>query len=150
MHTKLIIKNRKAWHEYEILEKYEAGIVLRGSETKSLRAGQVKITDSFCQITDQMELEVHQLHISPYHFATHFNHELTRRRKLLMHKKEILRLYKKVREKGLSIIPLTLYFKKNYIKMEIALARGKKLHDKRQSIKEKDIQRDVDRAIKNT
>ena len=149
MASKFIVKNRKAFHEYEIMERYEVGISLQGTEVKSLRAGKVKIVDAFCQISDQLELEIYQLHINLYNFGNQFNHEPTRRRKLLMHKREIKRIFQKVRERGFTLVPLSLYFKGNHIKVEIALAKGKKLHDKRASLKEKDAKRDIDRAMKN-
>lgn len=146
--TAQIVKNRKAWHEYEVLEKYEAGIALVGTEVKSIRAGKIKITEAFCQINNHMELELHQMHISHYEFGNRHNHPPDRIRKLLMHKKEIKRIFQKVKEKGLTLVPLSMYFKKGYIKVEIGLCKGKKLHDKRQDMKARDAKREVDREIK--
>ncbi|MGK0289832.1 MAG: SsrA-binding protein [bacterium] len=146
--TKLIVKNRKAFHNFEVLDRFEAGISLVGTEAKSLRAGNVKITEAFCNITEDIQLELRNLHISHYDFGNRHNHETNRTRKLLMHKQEIIRLYAKIREKGLTLIPISLYFKQSRVKVEIALCRGKKLHDKRATIRDKDIKRDVDRALK--
>lgn len=148
MTTKTIIRNRKAWHEYEILEKFEAGIALVGTEVKSVRQGKVKITDAYCQIEDDLQMRLHEMEISPYEFGNIHNHKANRIRKLLMHKREIARLLSKVKEKGLTLIPLSLYYKKGMVKVEVALCRGKKLHDKRASLKEKDAKREIDRAIK--
>lgn len=144
-----IIKNRKAFHEYEVLDKFEAGIALVGTEVKSIRAGQLKITEAFCQVNNSMELELHQLEISPYKFGNIFNHEATRVRKLLMHKKEIRKLHSAVREKGLTLVPIRMYFNRGRVKVEVALCRGKKLHDKRASMKEKDAKREIGRALKS-
>ena len=148
MTTKIIIRNRKAWHEYEILEKFEAGIALAGTEVKSLRVGRVKITDSYCQIDDRLQMDLLELEISPYTHGNIHNHKPKRIRKLLMHRREINRLLSKVKEKGLTLIPLSLYFKGDKVKVEVALCKGKKLHDKRAAIKDKDAKREIDRAIK--
>lgn len=123
--SKLIVKNRKAWHEYEVLEKFEAGIALVGTEVKSIREGKVKIVDAFCHITGEMELELHQMEISPYRFGNIHNHQANRIRRLLMHRREIARLFSQVKEKGLTLIPLSLYYKNGKVKVEIAICRGK-------------------------
>jgi len=143
-----IIRNKKAFFEYEILNKYEAGIALVGTEVKSLREGKVKIIEAFCRISPSGELELHQLDISPYSHGNQNNHERARVRKLLMKKNEIKRLEQQLKEKGLSLIPLSMYFTRGKVKVEIALARGKKLHDKRASLKEKDAKREIDRSVK--
>ncbi len=139
--------NRKARFEYEILDTLECGIVLTGTEVKSLREGKISFVDSFCRIKGD-ELFVHSLHISPYEQGNIHNHEALRVRKLLAHKDEIKRLRKKVEERGLTLVPTKIYLKHGMIKIEIALARGKKLHDKRDSIKERDLSRDAKAAIK--
>lgn len=148
MTTKTIVKNRKAWHEYEVLEKFEAGIALAGTEVKSIRLGKVKITDAFCQIDDTLQMDLHEMEVSLYTFGNIHNHKTKRVRKLLMHKREIHRLLAKVKEKGLTLIPLSLYFKNDTVKVEIALCRGKKLHDKRAAMKDKDAKLEIDRATK--
>lgn len=144
----LTIENRKARHSYHILKEYEAGIVLQGTEIKSIRNGGVHLKDAYCRVNKQLELEVLNLHISLYGFGNRFNHEATRPRKLLMHKKEIVRLASETQEKGLSLIPLRLYFKKNHLKMRLGLCRGKKLFDKRHSLKQKMLDREAEQAIK--
>ena len=146
--TKSIVRNRKAWHEYEILEKFEAGIALVGTEVKSVRLGKVKITEAYCSIDDKLQMDLYEMEISPYTFGNIHNHKTKRVRKLLMHKREINRLLSKVKEKGLTLIPLSLYFKNDKVKVEVALVKGKKLHDKRASLKDKDAKREIDRAIK--
>lgn len=142
------IKNRKATFDYEILETYETGIVLTGTEIKSIRLGKANIKDSYGIIKNR-ELFILNMHISHYEFGNQFNHEETRTRKLLMHKAEIKKIQSMVDQQGLTLIPLKLYFKKNKAKILIGLARGKKNYDKRQSIKEKDIKRDMDKELKN-
>lgn len=149
MANKFIVKNRKAWHEYEIMERFEAGISLVGTEVKSIRAGNVKLVDAFCQISNDFQLELHQMEIAQYKFGNIHNHAANRVRRLLMHKREIVKLLSKVKEKGLTLIPLSLYYKAGRVKVEIALCRGKKLHDKRASLKAKDDKLDMDRALKN-
>ena len=146
--NKIIAQNRKARFHYTILEKYEAGIQLRGTEVKSVRLGKTNINDAFCRINSKSELEILNMHISPYEFGNRFNHEPFRIRKLLLHKKEIRRLYGKVEIKGLSLVPLSLYFKKSYLKVELALVKGKKTYDKKQILKERDIQKEHSREIK--
>lgn len=149
MANTLIVKNRKAWHEYEILERFEAGIALVGTEVKSVREGKVKLVDAFCQISSDYQLDLLQMEISPYRFGNIHNHQTDRPRRLLMHRQEIVKILSKVREKGLTLIPLSLYYKGGRVKVEIALCRGKKLHDKRASLKEKDDRRDMDRTLKH-
>lgn len=148
MANKFIVKNRKAWHEYEVMERFEAGIALVGTEVKSIRQGKVKIVDAYCRISNDYQLDLMQMEVSPYEFGNINNHRPDRPRRLLMHKKEIIKLLSKVREKGLTLIPLSLYYKDGRVKVEIALCRGKKLHDKRASLKEKDDRRDMDRVLK--
>jgi SsrA-binding protein len=145
---KNIAANRKARHEYHILDSYEAGLVLKGTEVKSLREGKVSLRESFAQF-DSNELYLLNMHISPYTFGNIFNVHPKRKRKLLLHYREIERLKKQVEEKGLTLIPLRIYFKKGYAKIEIALAKGKKLYDKRHALAEKDVQREMNRELKN-
>lgn len=144
---KLIVNNRKAFHDFFILEKMEVGISLFGTEVKSLRGGRVNLKDSFAQI-DRGELYLHNCHISPYSHGNLANHEPTRRRKLLMRKKEIWRLFGKVREKGLTIIPLKIYFQRGWAKVELGLAKGKHLHDKRETEAKKSANREMQRALR--
>ena len=139
---KVIATNRKAWHDYEVLETYEAGIVLRGTEVKSLRESQVNFKDCYAAV-DNGEAWLIGCYITPYHHGTDANHDPERRRKLLLHKKEIGRLLGKVAERGLTLIPLRLYFKGGRAKCELGLARGKKLHDKRASIREREAKREM-------
>ena len=139
---KVISTNRKAYHDYEVLETYEAGIVLRGTEVKSLRESQVNFKDCYAAV-DNGEAWLIGCYISPYHHGTDANHDPERRRKLLLHKKEIGRLLGKVAERGLTLIPLRLYFKGGRAKCELGLARGKKLHDKRASIREREAKREM-------
>ena len=146
---KTILNNRKAFFEYEILEKHEAGIVLKGTEIKSIVANRFNVGDAHCRISRDMELELINLHVSPYEYGNRFNHDPLRVRKLLMHKRQIVRLYRGVREKGVSLIPLRFYLSKKKLKVEIGLCRGKKLHDKRETIKLKDQKRDLERERKS-
>jgi SsrA-binding protein len=139
---KVIATNRKAYHDYEILETHEAGIVLRGTEVKSLRESQVNFKDCYAAV-DNGEAWLIGCYISPYHHGTDANHDPERKRKLLLHKKEIGRLLGKVAERGLTMIPLRLYFKGGRAKCELGLARGKKLHDKRASIREREAKREM-------
>lgn len=143
-----IAQNKKARFEYEVLETFEAGIVLKGTEVKSLRARTVSIGDAFVTVRDGEAL-VHQMSITPYDKGNRFNHEDRRVRKLLLHKKEIDRLLGKVKEKGLTIVALKLYFKNGRAKLLIALVKGKTLYDKRHSIKEREGKREVQRALKD-
>src|SRR5262245_18205610 len=141
---KLIQKNRKAWHEYEILEKLEAGLVLKGSEVKAIRAGGASILEAYAKLA-KGEAWVVNMDIQPYAQAGPFNHEPKRTRKLLLNRTELNRLQGKTAERGLTLIPLSLYFKDGHAKLEIGLARGKKPHDKRESIKTREMDRDLRR-----
>jgi len=139
------IRNKKASFEYHFIDKYVTGIVLQGSEIKSIRDGKVNLQASYC-VVHKEEAFVKELHISPYKYASHFNHEPKRERKLLLSKREIRKLAAKSQEKGLTIVPVRLFVtNKGLAKLEIALAKGKKLHDKRHEIKEKDLKKDLDR-----
>lgn len=144
---KNLIQNRKAFHDYEILEKWEAGIVLQGSEVKSLRQHSGSIQEAYIVVKEE-ELWLQNASISPYSYSSHFQHAEKRPRKLLLHKKEILKLKRLVQEKGFTLIPLSLYIKEGYIKVEIALAKGKKHYDKRAALKAKEQQKEVQRALK--
>ncbi len=143
---KIVCQNRKAYHDYEILETYEAGLVLQGTEVKALREGRANLKDSYVIIKDG-EAYLLNCHISPYSHGNIMNHDPLRTRKLLLHKKEILKLMGKAAIKGYTIIPLKIYFKGPWAKVEIALARGKKIYDKRAKIKEKEMQREMARAM---
>lgn len=142
-----IVKNKKALFNYEIIEKYESGIVLLGTEVKSLRERAVNMSDSYASFK-KGELFIVNMHISKYHFGNINNHEPLRERKLLMKKRELKRLFGKVKEQGLTLIPISLYFSKGKVKVEIALAKGKKLHDKRETLKRKTLDREMERYIK--
>lgn len=144
---KIIAQNRKARHDYFVEESLEAGIELVGTEVKSLRQGGVNLKDSFCYIEDG-EIFVHNMHISPYEKGNIFNRDPLRVRKLLMHKKEIVKLFDQVKQQGYSLIPLSLYFKNSKVKVEVGLCRGKKLYDKRADIARRDAKREMDRAMK--
>ena len=144
---KLIANNKKAYHDYFILEKYEVGLVLHGTEVKSLRMGKCSIKESFIRVEDG-EMYIYGMHISPYAKGNIFNKDPLRVRKLLLHKAEILKLAGKCKEKGYTIMPLQVYFKDGRAKMEIGLCRGKKLYDKRQDIAKKDQRREVEREFK--
>lgn len=144
----VIIKNKRARFEYQILDKFIAGIQLNGTEIKSIRLGKVTITESFCSFKKN-ELWIQDMHISEYEFGTYANHEPKRERKLLLNRQELDKLQKKLKDQGLTIVPLLLFInEKGLAKLEIAIAKGKKLHDKRDSLKEKDIQRNIDKAKK--
>lgn len=145
---KVISKNKKAYHDYYILETFEAGIELFGTEVKSIRLGAVNLKDSFCSVSEG-QLIVRGMHISPYEKGNVFNREPLRPRRLLMHKQEIMRLYGKVKQDGNSLIPLQLYFKGSRVKVGLALAKGKKLHDKRDVEATKDARREIEKAIKD-
>jgi SsrA-binding protein len=145
---KIVSNNKKAYHDYFILDTYEAGIELKGTEIKSVRKGSANLKDAFIRIKDN-EAFIENMHIAPYEQGNRYNHEPLRTRKLLLHKKEIRKLQKEVKENGLTIIPTKLYFNTSKAKVEIALARGKKLYDKRQDLKAKDAKRDIERALKN-
>ena len=144
---KVIARNREAHHEYFIEESYEAGIELRGTEVKSIRAGNISLKDSWCGIKDG-EMLVNQMHIAPYEQGNRFNVDSRRPRRLLMHKREIMRLYVKVKQDGFSLIPLEMYFKGSRVKIKVGLCKGKKLYDKRQSAADRDAKRQMDRAMK--
>ena len=141
---KIIAQNRKAYHEYFVLEKFEAGIALFGTEVKSLRAGAVNLKDAYCSIKNG-ELFVIGMHISPYEQGNIFNRDPLRVRKLLMHKKEIMRLFAKVSQDGLTLIPLSLYFSGSHVKVELGLCKGKKLYDKRDSDAKRSAEREMER-----
>jgi len=145
--VKVVCQNRKAWHDYQILETYEAGMVLTGTEVKSLRAGRANLKDSYARITDS-ELWLENMHISPYEQGNRFNHDPKRARKLLMHRNEIMRLWGRTREKGLALIPLKVYFKNGRAKVELALAKGKKIYDKREDIARREARRELERALR--
>ncbi len=145
---KLIAENRKAFHDYIIEEKYEAGIALSGTEVKSLRAGKVNLKDSYVQCKEG-EIWLIGVHISPYDHGNRYNLDPMRTRKLLMHKSEIVKLYSICKQDGLTMVPTKCYFKDGKVKFEIGLARGKKNFDKRDSAAEKTAKRDIDRALKN-
>jgi SsrA-binding protein len=144
---KLVAENRKARHNYFIEDTFEAGMVLTGTEVKSLRQGRANLKDSYARIKNG-EVYVYQLHISPYPFAYYGNHDPLRPRKLLLHKYEIQKLYGKINEMGHSLIPLRLYFKKGKAKILLGLAKGKRKYDKRETIRRRDEQRDLDRTMK--
>lgn len=144
---KLIANNKKAHHDYFLDDKIECGIVLRGTEIKSVRAGKVNIKDSYCLIRND-EMVIMNMHISKYDHGNQFNHDETRSRKLLLHKKQIIKFQNKVNQQGLTIVPLKVYIEKGLCKVEIATGKGKKNYDKRQSLKEKDSKRRLDKALK--
>ena len=145
---KIAAKNSKAFHDYFVEDRFEAGIELTGTEVKSIRQGKLNLKDSFCHVKDG-ELFVYGMHISPYEQGNIFNKDPLRPRKLLMHKREIMRLYGKIKQDGLALIPLSVYFKNARVKVELGLARGKKLHDKRDAAAAKDAKREMDRALKS-
>ena len=144
---KTIAQNKKARHDYFVEETYEAGIELCGTEVKSLRAGRVNLKDSWCSIVDG-EIFVNGMHISPYEQGNIFNRDPMRVRKLLMHKKEILKLYGTVKQTGYSLIPISLYFKDSKVKLQVGLCKGKKLYDKREAIAKKDQRREAEKEFK--
>ena len=144
---KIIAENRKARHDYIIEESFETGIFLTGTEVKSMRGGRINLKDSYAQI-ENGEIFLHGMHISPYEHGNIFNVDPLRPRKLLMHKREIMRLFGKVKTDGLTLVPLKVYFERDKVKVELALVRGKKLYDKREAAAEKSAKREMDRAIK--
>jgi SsrA-binding protein len=144
---KVVATNRKAGHEYFLLERYEAGIALQGSEIKSIRSGQISLAEAYVRI-DGQEAWLLEAHIAPYEQASIYNHEPRRPRRLLLHRAEIRRLWNEVRQKGVSIIPTRVYLKKGRAKIEIAVAKGKKLYDKRQTIAKRDMERDIERQFR--
>ena len=145
--SRTIAQNRQAWHEYFVDEKYEAGIALFGTEVKSVRGGAVNLKDAYCSIKNG-ELFVLGMHISPYEKGNIFNREPRRDRKLLMHKKEIMKLTGLVAQKGYTLVPLSLYFSGSHVKVEVGLCRGKKLYDKRDALAEKQAGREIDRRMR--
>ena len=147
-HIKIVTENRKARHNYFIEDKYEAGMVLKGTEVKSLRLGNANLKDSYAKVVNG-EVFVHQMHIGAYPFAYYGNHDPLRPRKLLLHKNEIKKLYSKVNEKGSSLIPLRVYFKGGKVKITLAVAKGKRKYDKRETIRKRDEKREIERARRN-
>ena len=146
---RIVATNRKARHEYHILDTWEAGLVLTGPEVKSLRAGKVSFKDAFARV-EGGEVWLHSLHIAPYDQANRWNHDPERERKLLLHRHEIRRLIGGVEEKGLTLVPLDIYFRAGYAKVTLALARGKKLHDKRETLKRRTQEREARRAMRES
>lgn len=147
MEKHVITTNRKAFHDYNIFEKFIAGIVLTGTEIKSIRNNAINLKDSFCKIDDN-EIFLYNCHISPYDKGNRYNHNEKRERKLLLTKKEILKISNKIKKDGYTVIPLEVFITKGFAKVEIGLAKGKKLYDKRDTIAKKDLQREIDRASK--
>lgn len=145
--VQVVARNKKAYHDYFVLDTYEAGIELYGTEIKSIRQGRVNLKDSYCGVDDG-EMFALGMHISPYEQGNIFNRDPMRRKRLLLHKKEILKLFQQSQQQGLSIVPLELYIKNGRAKLQIGLCKGKKLHDKRETAAKKDAQRDIERAIK--
>ncbi|WP_304684102.1 SsrA-binding protein SmpB [Ileibacterium valens] len=145
--TKTVAENRKARHEYELFDRYEAGIELKGTEIKSIRKGKVQMKDSYISIKNN-QAAIKGLHISEYEFGNRFNHDETRDRRLLLHKNEILKLDQAVRVKGYTLVPIRLYISHGLAKIEVALAKGKNLHDKRQTEKNRDAQREIQKHLK--
>lgn len=148
MNQKTIAENRKARHEYELFDRYEAGLALKGTEIKSIRKGKVQLKDAYISFYGN-EAYIKGMYISPYEFGNIFNHEETRDRKLLLHKSEIRKLEQAARLKGYTVVPTRIYLSKGLAKLEIALAKGKNLHDKRESQKKKDAQKEIQKALKN-
>lgn len=145
---KIVAENRKAWHDYNIHETYEAGIALTGTEVKSLRAGKANLKDSYARI-EHAEVMLHNMHISTYDPGNRFNHEPLRTRKLLLHRYEIIKLIGKTAERGYTLVPLKLYFTRGKAKLELGLATGKKTYDKRADLAERDAKREMDRALRD-
>jgi len=145
--VKTVAQNRKARHDYHIEEVYEAGIALTGTEIKSVRASRVQLKDSFARV-ENGEVLLYNMHISPYEQGNRFNHQPERTRKLLLHRREILKLRNLVREKGYSLVPLSIYLKGGWAKVELALVKGKKIYDKREDMKKRDAAREVERALR--
>lgn len=145
---KVIVFNRKASHEYFLEERFEVGLVLQGTEIKSIRKGHAQIKDAYISFTGN-EAFIKEMHIPAYEFGNRFNHDETRIRKLLLHKEEIIKLQQKVKLKGYTVVPISLYLEKGMAKMEVALAKGKDLHDKRNAERERDAKREIEKALKN-
>lgn len=146
--VKQVASNRKAFHDYFVLERYEAGISLAGTEVKSIRGGKLNLKDAFCTIKDG-QLYLRNMHISPYEHGNIFNRDPVRPHQLLMHKREIQKLHAQIQQAGMSLIPLSVYFKDSRVKVELGLCKGKKLYDKRESAAARDAKRDIDRALKS-
>lgn len=144
---KTVAQNRKAFHEYFVEERFEAGISLSGTEVKSIRQGKLNLKDAYCSVKDG-ELFVRGMHISPYEQGNIFNKDPMRDRRLLMHKREIMRLFGRVKQDGMALIPLSVYFSGSLVKVELGLCKGKKLHDKRDAAAERDAKREMDRTLK--
>ena len=144
---KQVAQNRKAYHDYFVMEKFEAGIELYGTEVKSIRQGNINLKDAFCTVKDG-EMLVRGLHVSPYEKGNIFNRDPMRAKRLLMHKREIIKLYARIKQEGLTLIPISVYFKDSIVKLELGLCKGKKLHDKRDSEAERDAGREMDRSLK--
>ncbi|MGL4624307.1 MAG: SsrA-binding protein SmpB [Culicoidibacterales bacterium] len=145
--VKIVAKNKKAYHDYTVEEKYEAGIVLQGTEIKSVRAAKVQLKESFARIKNG-EVFIHNMHISEFTHGNRFNHDPLRVRKLLVHKSERLKLEQRINRDGYTLVPLAIYLKDGFAKMELGLAKGKKTHDKRHALKEKDAKREVEKAFR--
>jgi SsrA-binding protein len=148
MSIKVVATNRKAKHDYHILDTFEAGIALKGSEIKSIRAGNISLREAYVSVEDGLEAWLISAHVAPYDQASHYNHDPIRPRKLLLHRSEIRRLWDEVRMKGVTIIPLRVYLKNGLAKVEIAVAKGKKLYDKRKAIAERDAEREIERQLR--
>ncbi len=144
---KIIVQNRKARHDYEVLDSFETGIVLVGTEVKSLRAGKANLKDSYARF-EAGEIFLHKVYISPYEAGNRFNHDPERSRKLLLHRREIRRLHMRSEQQGLTMVPLKMYFKRGRVKVELGLVKGKKLYDKRHAIAEREVRRSIERALK--
>ena len=144
---RVVAKNRKARHEFHVLQTWEAGLVLQGTEVKSLRDGKANLADAYARL-DGGELWLHNMHVSPYEAGNRFNHDPLRRRKLLMHRSELRRLVGEVEQKGLTLVPLDVHFSGGIAKVDLALVRGKKLHDKRDTLRERAVARDMERGFK--
>lgn len=147
--TKIIAKNKKARHEYSVIETYEAGIELKGTEVKSIRAGKVNLRDSYATVKRNNEVFVVGMHVSPYEYGNRYNVDPLRERKLLLNKREIRKIKESINQDGFTLVPLDLHFSRSYVKMTLAVCKGKKLYDKRESLKKKDAKRDIDRNLKN-
>jgi SsrA-binding protein len=145
--VKIIAKNRRARHDYHVVDSVEAGVVLRGTEVKSVRLGKVQLVDGFAKV-DGGEIFLYGVHINPYEQGNRFNVDPRRTRKLLLHRSEIRRLDRQVREKGMTLIPLSVYLKRGRVKLEVGICRGKRMHDKRRAIAERDADRDMERALR--
>jgi SsrA-binding protein len=144
---RVVAKNRKARHEFHVLQTWEAGLVLQGTEVKSLRDGKANLADAYARL-DGGELWLYNMHVSPYEAGNRFNHDPLRRRKLLMHRNELRRLVGEVEQKGLTLVPLDVHFTGGIAKVDLALVRGKKLHDKRDTLRERAVARDMERGLK--